>query len=106
MSKLFILFKIIGQINNKGGLILHPYHLIMNKIVKRNFAITTTEDIVSKINDASKQFFVIENNKPYGAVRGKRKNDVHYVACLTIQSNCPLKIAIEYMKDYRIFTSL
>lgn len=86
--------------NNKGGLILHPYHLIMNKIVKCNFAITTTEDIVSKINDASKQFFVIENNKPYGAVRGKRKNDVHYVACLTIQSNCPLKIAIEYMKDY------
>lgn len=52
---------------------MHPYHLIMNKIVKCNFAITTTEDIVSKINDASKQFFVIENNKPYGAVRGKRK---------------------------------
>ncbi|UZM99221.1 hypothetical protein OL548_01655 [Lysinibacillus sp. MHQ-1] len=78
----------------------------MNKILKRNFAITSTDDIVSKINDASKQYFVIENHKPYGAVRGKRKNDVHYVACHTIQLDCPLKNAIEYMKEYEFFTSL
>lgn len=79
---------------------MHPYHLIMNKILKRNFAIISTDDIVSKINDDSKQYFVLENNKPYATMRGKRKNDVHYVACHTIQLDCPLNIAIEYMKEY------
>ncbi|MEK3728833.1 sigma-54 interaction domain-containing protein [Lysinibacillus sp. FSL W8-0953] len=79
---------------------MHPYHLIVNKILKRNFAIISTDDIVSKINDDSKQYFVIENNKPYATMRGKRKNDVHYVACHTIQLDCPLNIAIEYMKEY------
>ncbi len=72
----------------------------MNKILKRNFAIISTDDIVSKINDDSKQYFVLENNKPYATMRGKRKNDVHYVACHTIQLDCPLNIAIEYMKEY------
>lgn len=79
---------------------MHPYHLIVNKILKRNFAIISTDDIVSKINDDSKQYFVLENNKPYATMRGKRKNDVHYVACHTIQLDCPLNIAIEYMKEY------
>ena len=79
---------------------MHPYHLIMNKRLKRNFAIISTDDIVSKINDGSKQYFVIENNKPYATMRGKRKSDVHYVACHTIQLDCPLNIAIEYMKEY------
>lgn len=79
---------------------MHPYHLIVNKILKRNFAIISTDDIVSKINDDSKQYFVIDNNKPYATMRGKRKNDVHYVACHTIQLDCPLNIAIEYMKEY------
>lgn len=79
---------------------MHPYHLIVNKILKRNFAIVSTDDIVSKINDDSKQYFVIENNKPYATMRGKRKSDVHYVACHTIQLDCPLNIAIEYMKEY------
>lgn len=52
---------------------MHPYHLIVNKILKRNFAIISTDDIVSKINDDSKQYFVLENNKPYATMRGKRK---------------------------------
>lgn len=99
-QNLFILFKNIRHIFNEGGLILHPYHLIMNKLLKRNLAFIPTEDVVDKLRDDQTQYFVIENEKPYAIKRGKRKSDFEYIACQIVRMDCPLKTALAYLEEY------
>ncbi len=84
----------------EGGLTLHPYHLIMNKMLKRNFAFIPIEEVVTKMNNDKIQYFVIENDKPYAVKRGKRKSDINYIACQIVRMDCPLKTALDYLEEY------
>ena len=86
--------------SDEGELILHSYHLIMNKVLKRNFIFIPVEDVVTKLNDDTTQYFVIENEKPYAVKRGKRKSDFEYIACQIVRMDCPIKTALDYLEDY------
>lgn len=86
--------------SDEGELILHSYHLIMNKVLKRNFIFIPVEDVGTKLNDDTTQYFVIENEKPYAVKRGKRKSDLEYIACQIVRMDCPIKTALDYLEDY------